>query len=71
MVRKSELQEQILELGQSLDELKRDFEDFEKYDSRSEIEELKTKIISLRGLVNRKLSEEQNLKDEDPLKRYM
>lgn len=42
----------------------------EQQDFRIEIAKLKTEIVSLRGLINRKLQQQEDLKDKDPLENY-
>jgi hypothetical protein len=45
----------INQIQKRLDELKRELDLIKNLDVRLEIEQLKTQVISLRGLVNRKL----------------
>lgn len=53
-------------IQRQLDDLKKDLDTLKNVDWRLEIERLKTQVISLRGLVNRKLGgDQQNTQEKD------
>lgn len=51
-------------LQKQIDELKKELDLIKSVDVRLEVEKLKTHIISLRGLVNRRLGKEDSKEDQ-------